>query len=56
VWIIQHDWILNRVLLDDSFRPALRYASQTLVSERETLDHMNRGACPVPDFSRARFI
>src|SRR5690606_20883868 len=24
-WIIQHDWILNRVLLDDSFRAALKY-------------------------------
>ncbi len=42
VWIIQHDWILNRVLLDDSFRAALRYASTTLVGEREMLDHMNR--------------
>jgi hypothetical protein len=40
VWIILHDWILNRVLLDDSFKPALVYVSTTLVSERETLSHM----------------
>jgi hypothetical protein len=32
-WLIRHDWILNRVLLDDSFRPALTYLSTTLVSE-----------------------
>ncbi|MEN8250465.1 MAG: hypothetical protein ABFS32_16140 [Bacteroidota bacterium] len=42
VWLIQHDWILNRVLLDDSFKPALVYVSTTLVSERETLNQMKR--------------
>lgn len=25
-WIVRHDWILRRALLDDSFRPALEYA------------------------------
>jgi len=24
-WLMEHDWILNRVVLDDSFRPALKY-------------------------------
>lgn len=24
-WVIAHDWIINRYLLDDSFRPALEY-------------------------------
>jgi len=24
-WLVQHQWILSRVLLDDSFRPALAY-------------------------------
>ncbi|MCP4129129.1 MAG: hypothetical protein GY753_19050 [Gammaproteobacteria bacterium] len=42
VWLIQHDWILNRVLLDDSFKPALTYVSTTLVSEQETLSYMRR--------------
>lgn len=41
-WIIQHDWILNRVVLDDSFRPALMYVTTTLVSEREALRHMRQ--------------
>lgn len=36
-WLIRYDWILNRVLLDDSFRPALTYASTTLVSEETVL-------------------
>jgi hypothetical protein len=36
-WVIQHDWILNRVLLDDSFRPALGYASTSLISEEVVL-------------------
>ena len=39
-WVIRHDWILNRVLLDDSFRPALTYISTTLVSEEAALKEM----------------
>ncbi|HEX6997428.1 MAG TPA: hypothetical protein VF322_04745 [Gammaproteobacteria bacterium] len=39
-WLIRHDWILNRVLLDDSFRPALAYASTTLISEEAALKEM----------------
>jgi hypothetical protein len=41
-WLIRHDWILNRVLLDDSFRPALTYASTTLVSEDVVLREMRQ--------------
>ena len=45
-WLIRHDWILNRVLLDDSFRPALTYVSTSLVSEdvvlRESRDALFR--------------
>jgi len=26
-WLLRHDWIIKRVLLDDSFRPALEYLS-----------------------------
>lgn len=32
-WVIAHDWILNRVLLDDSFRPALQYIAQKNVGD-----------------------
>lgn len=39
-WLIEHDWILNRVLLDDSFRPALTYVSTSLVSEDVALRSM----------------
>jgi hypothetical protein len=28
-WLIEHDWILNRAILDDSFRPALNYLSKS---------------------------
>lgn len=30
-WLMQHAWILNRVILDDSFRPALEYLSKGFV-------------------------
>jgi hypothetical protein len=39
-WLIEYDWILNRVLLDDSFRPALTYISTSLVSENIALREM----------------
>jgi hypothetical protein len=32
-WVITHDWILNRALLDDSFRPALQYIAQKNVGD-----------------------
>ena len=32
-WIISNDWIINRVLLDDSFRPALQYIAEKNVGE-----------------------
>ena len=28
-WLIEHDWILNRAILDDSFRPALTYLTKS---------------------------
>jgi len=30
-WLTEHDWILRRVILDDSFRPALDYLSKSFV-------------------------
>lgn len=32
-WIVAHDWIINRVLLDDSFRPTLQYIAQKNVGD-----------------------
>lgn len=32
-WIIAHDWILNRALLDDSFRNTLQYIAQKNVGD-----------------------
>ncbi len=31
VWLMKNDWILRRVILDDSFRPALDYLTKSLV-------------------------
>jgi hypothetical protein len=30
-WLVAHDWILRRVILDDSFRPALEYLTKSFV-------------------------
>ncbi len=30
-WLIEHDWILRRAILDDSFRPALDYLTRSFV-------------------------
>jgi len=30
-WLLEHDWILSRVILDDSFKPALDYCTKSLV-------------------------
>lgn len=36
-WILQHDWILRRVLLDASFAPALDLVTGSLVGEEATV-------------------
>ncbi|MGW7284011.1 hypothetical protein ACWGH4_00690 [Streptomyces sp. NPDC054847] len=41
-WLVRHDWILNRVLLDDSFNPALGYASTSVISEEVVLKEMRQ--------------
>jgi len=41
-WIIAHRWILNRVLLDDSFREPLRYVAENLVAEEHALAEMHK--------------
>jgi hypothetical protein len=30
-WLVEHDWILNRVILDDSFKAALEYLTKSFV-------------------------
>ncbi len=37
-WLIKHDWILRRAMLDDSFIPALDFLSQSLIGEEFSLD------------------
>jgi hypothetical protein len=41
-WLIAHDWILRRVLLDDSFLPALNYLTQSVVGDEVALTEMRR--------------
>jgi hypothetical protein len=41
-WIISHDWILNRHLLDDSFRPTLRYIANNSVGDDFCLRELRR--------------
>lgn len=36
-WLIQHDWILRRAILDDSFRPALDYLTKSFVGAEVNL-------------------
>jgi hypothetical protein len=36
-WLIKNDWILRRVLLDDSFREALDYLTKSFVGDELTL-------------------
>jgi hypothetical protein len=36
-WLLRHDWILKRTILDDSFLPALEYLSTSYAGEELTL-------------------
>jgi bacterioferritin (cytochrome b1) len=40
-WMITHDWILRRVLLDDAFLPALNYLSHNVVGDRIALRELS---------------
>ncbi|MCA9734978.1 MAG: hypothetical protein H6696_14820 [Deferribacteres bacterium] len=37
-WLIAHDWILRRVILDDTFLPALDFLSQNVVGDEFSLE------------------
>ena len=41
-WVIANDWIINRVLLDDSFRPTLRYLASNSVGDDFSLRELRR--------------
>ncbi len=41
-WLIQHDWILRRVLLDSSFAPGLAYLSEGLASDDLATDALRK--------------
>jgi hypothetical protein len=43
-WLIQHDWILRRVLLDDSFKPALDYLTTSFVGDELNLQILDNNA------------
>src|SRR6266498_4090007 len=43
-WLIAHDWILRRVLLDDSFRPALEYLTKSFVGAELNIQVLNNNA------------
>lgn len=37
-WLLAHDWILRRAMLDDSFLPALDYLSNSFVGDEVSID------------------
>lgn len=41
-WLIAHDWILRRVILDDSFLPALSYLSTNIVGDEYALKELEK--------------
>ena len=41
-WVLAHDWILNRHLLDDSFRPTLRYIANNSVGDDFSLRELRK--------------
>ena len=41
-WVISHDWILNRFLLDDSFKPCLLYLANKSVGDDFALRELRR--------------
>jgi hypothetical protein len=43
-WLVKNDWILRRVLLDDSFRPALDYLTKSFVGDELNLQILDSHA------------
>jgi hypothetical protein len=43
-WLIKYDWILRRVILDDSFRPALDYLTKSFVGAEINIQILENNA------------
>jgi hypothetical protein len=43
-WLVAHDWILRRAILDDSFRPALDYLTRSFVGAEINIAILERNA------------
>jgi hypothetical protein len=43
-WLIRYDWILRRVILDDSFRPALDYLTKSFVGAELNIQLLDNNA------------
>lgn len=43
-WLAEHDWILRRVILDDSFRPALHYLTESFVGAETNIRILENNA------------
>jgi hypothetical protein len=41
-WVISHDWILNRYILDDSFRPTMSYLASNSVGDDFALRELRK--------------
>lgn len=41
-WLIANRWILNRVMLDDSFKQPLRYVAEGIVAEKFALEELRK--------------
>jgi hypothetical protein len=41
-WVLSHDWIINRYLLDDSFRPVLTYLANNSVGDDFALRELRK--------------
>ena len=41
-FLVEHDWIIKRALLDDSFEPALEYLATRLVGDKLALDVLRK--------------
>jgi hypothetical protein len=48
-WIVSHDWILRRVVLDDSFVPAMNYLSTKVVGDEVALRELYRNVAQQRD-------
>jgi hypothetical protein len=43
-WLIAHDWIIRRVILDDSFKPAIEYLTKSFVGAELNIQILDNNA------------